>query len=171
MLCVSGFSVSICVYTLCAALLRFPHFSVCDCCLCPWMEGHQNASSSTGPSELNRSYCTGNSPSVLHCSQRPPRFGSHLCAFAAHVSAVDRQHALMLSSTAHSCCIATVAHLPLGPICNVTGDAIPTSFDVALTQLSFLKFVQKRLGCSFSVHSATTICITRRCCCADRRTM
>ena len=34
------------------------------------MEEHQNVSSSTGPSELNRSYYTGNSLSVLHSSQQ-----------------------------------------------------------------------------------------------------
>ena len=34
------------------------------------MEGHQNVSSSTGPSELNRSYYTGNSLSALHPSQQ-----------------------------------------------------------------------------------------------------
>ena len=33
------------------------------------MEGHQNVSSSTGHSEINRSYYTGNSLSVLHSSQ------------------------------------------------------------------------------------------------------
>ena len=44
------------------------------------------------------------------------------------------------------------------PLVNVTGEAMPTSLAEALTQLSFLEFLQRcgPLNCSFSADSATS---------------
>ena len=38
--------------------------------------------------------------------------------------------------------------VPAGPICNVTGEAMPTPLAEALTQLSFLEFLQR---CNLSI--------------------
>ena len=82
-------------------------------------------SSSTGPSELNRSYYTGNSLSALHSSQQ------------VHDGAVFTS--VHPRASAHSYYTATSAHLFL----RAPGEAMPTSLAEALTQLSFLEFVQR----------------------------
>ena len=71
------------------------------------MEEHQNVTLSSGPSELNRSYYTGNSFSALQSSQQ-----FHDDSTSVH---------------------------PL----DVTCEAMPTSLAEALTQLSFLEFLQR----------------------------
>ena len=102
-------------------------------------------SSSTGTTEWNHSYYAGNSLSALHSSQqvhegiRSPR----LCIHGPRLSGFTtlRPHAPRL---AHSYYMATSGSPVLaGPTRNVTGEAMPTSFDEALTQLSFLEFVQR----------------------------
>ena len=108
------------------------------------MEEHQNARLSTGPSELYRSYYTGNSLSALHSSQQ------------VHVSAVitsvhPRASTQRLNDTTPSCSAlgSQLLHghigspVLAGPIRNVTGEAMPTSLAEALAQLSFLEFVQR----------------------------
>ena len=108
------------------------------------MEGHQNVSSSTGHSEMNRSYYKGNSLSVLHSSQHvyddsvptsvhSPPTSQRLFDNTPSCSAISPQ---LLHRNTGSPALA-------GPTRNVTGEAMPTSFDVALTQLSFLEFVQR----------------------------
>ena len=125
--------------------------------------------------ELNHSYYTGNSLSVLHSAPSKPM------KIRSATSVHSRPTTQRLTDNTPSCSALgsqllhrnTGSLALVGPTRNVTGDAMPTSFDVALTQLSFLEFVQRcgRLGCSFSVYSATSLCITRRRCCADCRTM
>ena len=108
------------------------------------MEGHQNVSSSTGPSELNRSYYTGNSLSALHSSQQ---FHEDTVSTSVH-PLVSTQH---ISDNMPSCSALGPQLLhghigsPVlaGPTRNVTGEAMPTSLADALTQLSFLEFVQR----------------------------
>ena len=108
------------------------------------MEGHQNVSSSTGPSELNRSYYTGNSLSVLHSSQQ-------VHEDSVPTSVHSRPTTQQLIDNTPSCAAIgpqllhrnTGSPALAGPTRNVTGEAMPTSFDVALTQLSFLEFVQR----------------------------
>ena len=81
-----------------------------------------------------------------------------------------RPHAPRL---AHSYYTVTSAHLFLrAPTRNVTGDAMPTSLAEALTQLSFLEFVQRctPLNCSFSANSVTSPHFIPGRRCADRRT-
>ena len=88
------------------------------------MEEHQNVSLSTGPSELNRSYYTGNSLSALQSSQQfTTSSGSALGSQLLH------------------CLISS--QVPAGPARNVTGEVMPTSLAEALTQLSFLEFLQR----------------------------
>ena len=109
------------------------------------MEGHQNVSSSSSPPELHRSYYTGNSLSALHSSQQ-------VHDGAAFTSVHPRASTQRINDTTPSSCSALGSQLlhghigsPVlaGPTRNVTGDAMPTSFVEALTQLSFLEFVQR----------------------------
>ena len=101
-------------------------------------------SSYTGHSELNRSYFSGNSLSVLHSSQHvyddsvptsvhSPPTSQRLIDNTPSCSAIGPQ---LLHRNTGSPALA-------GPTRNVTGEAMPTSFDVALTQLSFMEFVQR----------------------------
>ena len=108
------------------------------------MEEHQNVSSSTGPSELNRSYYTGNSLSVLHSSQQ-------VHEDSVPTSVHSRPTTQQLIDNMPSCADIgpqllhrnTGSPALAGPTHYVTGETMPTSFDVALTQLSFLEFVQR----------------------------
>ena len=142
--------------------------------LCPQMEGHQNVSSSTGPPELNHSYYAGNSLSALHSSQQV-----HEDSVSTSVHSRSTTQRLIDNTPSCSALGSQLLHgntgspVLAGPTRNVTGEAMPTSFVEALTQLSFLEFVQRCnvLSCSFSVYSATSPRITHRRCCADRRTM
>ena len=108
------------------------------------MEGHQNVSSSIGHSVMNRSYYTGNSLSVSHSSQHvyvdsvptsvhSPPTSQRLIDNTPSCSAIGPQ---LLHRNTGSPALA-------GPTRNVTGEAMPTSFDVALTQLSFMELVQR----------------------------
>ena len=142
---VPGFSVSICVHTQYAALPRFSLSLVLAIVnLCPQMEGHQNVSSSTGPPELNHSYYAGNSLSALHSSQQ-------VHEDSVSTSVHSRASTQRLIDNTPSCS-ALGSQLPHGhtgsPVLagstrNVTGEAMPASFVEALTQLSFLEFVQR----------------------------
>ena len=138
------------------------------------MEGHQNVSSSTGHSEMNRSYYTGNSLSVLHSSQQ-------VHEDSVPTSVQSRPTTQQLIDNMPSCAAIgpqllhrnTGSPALAGPTRYVTGETMPTSFDVALTQLSFLEFVQR---CNvLAIPSRSThllsLSITRRCCCTDRLTM
>ena len=108
------------------------------------MEGHQNVSSSTGPSELNRSYYTGNSLSALHSSQQ-------VHDGAVFTSVHPQASTQRLNDTTPSCSAlgSQLLHghigspVLAGPTRNVTGEAMPTSLAEALTQFSFLEFVQR----------------------------
>ena len=101
-------------------------------------------SSSTGPSELNRSYYTGNSLSVLHSSQQ-------VHEDSVPTSVHSRPTTQQVIDNMPPCAAIgpqllhrnTGSPALAGPTRNVTGEAMPTSFDVALTQLSFLEFVQR----------------------------
>ena len=108
------------------------------------MEEHQNVSLSTGPSELNRSYYTGNSLSALHSSQQ---FHDDTVSTSVHPLVSTQE----INDTTLSCPAlgpqllhGHIGSLVLaGPTRNVTGEAMPTSLADALTQLSFLEFVQR----------------------------
>ena len=108
------------------------------------MDGHQNASSSTGPSELNHSYYAGNSLSALHSSQQV-----HVDTVSTSVHSQPTTQRLIDNTPSCSAIGPQLLHRNTGspalagPTRNVTGEAMPTSFDVALTQLSFLEFVQR----------------------------
>ena len=108
------------------------------------MEEHQNVRLSTGPSELNRSHYTGNSLSALHSSQQ---FHDDTVSTSVHPLVSTQQ----INDTTPSCSALGPQLLhghigsPVlaGPTRNVTGEAMPTSLAEALTQLSFLEFVQR----------------------------
>ena len=101
-------------------------------------------SSSTGHSEMNRSYYTGNSLSVLHSSQQ-------VHEDSVPTSVHSRPTTQQLIENMPSCAAIgpqllhrnTGSPALAGPTRYVTGETMPTSFDVALTQLSFLEFVQR----------------------------
>ena len=101
-------------------------------------------SSSTGHSEMNRSYYTGNSLSVLHSSQQ-------VHEDSVPTSVHSRPTTQRLIDNTPSCAAIgpqllhrnTGSPALAGPTRYVTGETMPTSFDVALTQLSFLEFVQR----------------------------
>ena len=98
----------------------------------------------TGTSELNRSYYTGNSLSALHSSQQ---FHDDTVSASVHPLVSTQQ----INDTTPSCSALGPQLLhghigsPVlaGPTRNVTGEAMPTSLADALTQLSFLEFVQR----------------------------
>ena len=106
-------------------------------------------SSSTGPSKLNRSYYTGNSLSALHSSQQ-------VHDGAVFTSVHPRASTQRLNDTTPSCSAlgSQLLHGHIGspvfasPTRNVKGEAMPTSLAEALTQLSFLEFVQR---CNLSI--------------------
>ena len=137
------------------------------------MEGHQNVSSSTSPPELNRSYYTGNSLSALHSSQQ-------VHDGTVFTSVHPRASTQRINDTTPSCSALASQLLhghigsPVlaGPTRNVTGDAMQPSFVEALTQLSFLEFVQRcnLLSCPFSADSVTSLRFTHGRRCADHST-
>ena len=108
------------------------------------MEEHQNVRLSTGPSELNRSYYTGNSFSALQSSQQ---FHDDRVSTSAHPLVSSQK----INDTTPPCSALGPQLLhghigsPVlaGPTRKVTGEAMPTSLAEALTLLSFLKFVQR----------------------------
>ena len=108
------------------------------------MEGHQNVRLSTGTSEFNHSYYTGNALSALHSSQQ-------VHDGTAFTSVHPRASTQRINDTTPSCSAlgSQLLHghvgspVLAGPTRNVTGDVMPTSFVEALTQLSFLEFVQR----------------------------
>ena len=103
------------------------------------MEGHQSVRLSTGPSELTRSYYTGNSFSALKSSQQ---FHDNPASTSVHPLVSTKE----FNDTTPSCSALgpqllhghTGSPVLAGPTRNVTGEAMPE----ALTQLSFLEFVQ-----------------------------
>ena len=113
------------------------------------MEEHQNVRLSTVPSELNRSYYTGNSFSALQSSQQ---FYDGTVFTSVH----PRVSTQRINDTTPSCSALgpQLLHGHIGspvlavPTRNVTGEAMPTSLAEALTQLSFLEFVQR---CNFLI--------------------
>ena len=89
-------------------------------------------SSSTGPSELNRSYYTGNSLTVST--------SVHPLVSTQQISDTTPSCSALGSQSLHGHIGSPVL---AGPTRNVTGEAMPTSLAEALTQLSFLEFVQR----------------------------
>ena len=99
---------------------------------------------STGPSELNRSYYTGNSLSAPQSSQQ---FHDDTVSTSVHplVSTQDTNDTTPSGSALGPQLLHDHISSPVlaGPTCNVTGEAMPTSLAEALTQLSFLEFSQR----------------------------
>ena len=120
-------SLSVCIHNLqlCLASLSLV-LAIVN--LCPQMEGHQNVSSSTGPSELNHSYYVSNLLSVLHSSQQ-------VHEDSVSTSVHPRSSTQRLNDTTSSCSAlgSQVLHghigspVLAGPTRNVTGEAMPTS--------------------------------------------
>ena len=108
------------------------------------MEEHQNVRSSAGSSELNRSYYTGNSLSALHSSQQvhdgTVSTSVHRRASTQRINDTTLSCSALGSQSLHGHIGSPVF---AGPTRNVTGEAMPTLLDDALTQLSFLEFVKR----------------------------
>ena len=136
-------SLSVCIHNM---QLCLPSLSLVPAIvsLCPQMEGHQDVSSSTGPPELNRSYYAGNSLPALHSSQQV-----HEESVSTSVHSRASTQRLIDNTPSCSALGSQLLHghtgspVLAGPTRNVTGEAMPTSFVEALTQLSFLEFVQR----------------------------
>ena len=119
-------------------------FSACVC-LSLFSDGrHQNVRTSPATTEWNHSYNTGNSLSAPHSVQQ-----LHDDAVSTPVQPLVSTQAT--DDTASSGSVSgpqsphgsTSSQVPAGPTRNVTGEAIPTSLAEAVTQLSFLEFVQR----------------------------
>ena len=108
------------------------------------MEEHQNVRLSTGASELNRSYYTCNSFSALQSSQQfhddPVSTSVHPLVSTQEINDTTPSCSALFPQLLHGHIGSPVL---AGPTRNVTGEAMPTSLAEALTQLSFLEFVQR----------------------------
>ena len=135
------------------------------------MEEQQNVRPSTGTTELNHSYYTGNSLSVLHSSQQ---FHDDTVSTSVH-PLVSTQETKGTTSSGS----AFGPQLPHGPISsqvpacptrNVTGDVMPLA--EAIMQLSFLEFLQR---CGIPIAppqlSQLPVPISLLDCCADDSTV
>ena len=113
-------------------------------CLCSQMEGQQNVQLPPGTTELNRSYYTANSFSAPQSSQQ---FHDDPVSTSVHPLVSTQE----INDTTPSCSALGPQLLhghigsPVlaGPTRNVTGEAMPTSLAEAITQLSFLEFLQR----------------------------
>ena len=127
------------------------HVAACFCIVtfCSLMEEHHNVRPPTGTTEWNHSYCTGNSLSALHSLQQLHEDTSSTSvqplastqetngtACSGSVSSPQLPHSLISSQ------------VPAGPTRNVTGEVMPFSLAEAVTQFSFLEFVQR---CNFLI--------------------
>ena len=106
------------------------------------MEGHQNVSSSTGPSELNRSYYTGNSLSASHSVQQLQNCSiTNSVQPPASIQEVNGAASSGFVSSSLLSRSAISSQVTAGPTSNGTGDVMPLA--EAITQLSFLEFLQR----------------------------
>ena len=108
------------------------------------MEEQLNVRLPPGPSELNRSYYTGNSFSALQSSQQfhddPVSTSVHPLVSTQEINDTTPSCSALGPQLQHGHIGSPVL---AGPTHNVTGEAMPTSLAEALTQLSFLEFVQR----------------------------
>ena len=141
--------------------------------LCSQMEEHQNVRPSTGTTEWNRSYYTGNSLSAPHSLQQlhddTVSTSVHPLGSTQETNGTASSGSVSSPQLPHSFISSQV---PAGPTRNVTGEVMPTSLAEAVTQLSFLEFLQRcnLLNCSFSAAPATSPHFTPGRCCADDST-
>ena len=111
---------------------------------CSQMEEHQNVRPSTGTTELNPSYFSGNSLSALHSLQQ-----SHDDTVSSSVQTLVSTQETNGTASSGSMSSPQLPHslissqLLAGPTRNVTGEVMPTSLAEAVTQLSFLEFLQR----------------------------
>ena len=107
------------------------------------MEEHQNVRQLAGTTELNHSYFAGNSLSALHSVQQLQDCMSSTSvqplAFAQETNGTVSSGPVSCQQLPHS---AISPQVPAGPARIVTGEVIPTLLDEAVTQLSFLQFLQ-----------------------------
>ena len=112
--------------------------------LCSQMEERQYVRRSTGTTELNHSYYTGNALSAIHSSQQ-----FHDDTVPTSVLPLVSTQETNGTTSSGSAFGQQLPHGPIsspvlaGPTRNVTGEAMPTSLAEAVTQLSFLDFLQR----------------------------
>ena len=111
---------------------------------CSQMEEHQHVRPSTGTTEWNHSYYTGNSLSALHSSQQ-----LHDDTVSMSVQALVSTQETNGTTSSGSVFGPQLphglisSHVPAGATRNVTGEVMPCSLAEAVTQLSFLEFLQR----------------------------
>ena len=112
--------------------------------LCSQMEEHQNVRPSTGTTEWNHSYYTGNSLSALHSFQQ---FHDDTVSTSVQpLVSTQETNGTTSSGSAFGPQLPhglISSHVPAGPTRNVTDEVMPTSLAEAVTQLSFLEFLQR----------------------------
>ena len=111
---------------------------------CSQMEEHQNVQPSTGTTEWNHSYLSGNSLSALHSLQQ-----LHDDTVSTSVQPLVSTQETNGTTSSGSVSSPQLPHslissqVPASPTRNVTGEVMPTSLAEAVTQLSFLEFLQR----------------------------
>ena len=111
---------------------------------CSQMEEHQNVRPSTGTTEWNHSYYTGNSLSALHSLQQ--LHDDTVSTFVQPLASTQETNGTASSGSVSSPQLPhslLSSHVPSGSTRNVTGEVMPTSLTEAVTQLSFLEFLQR----------------------------
>ena len=112
--------------------------------LCSQMDEHQHVRPSAGTTKFNHSYFEGNSLSALHSSQQ-----FHDDTVSTSVHPLVSNHETNGTTSPGSAFGPQLPHDTIsspvlaGTTQNVTGEAMPTSLAEAVTQLSFLEFLQR----------------------------
>ena len=109
-----------------------------------WKSTRMCGRPSTGTTEWNRSYYTGNSLSALHSSQQfhddTVSTSVQPLVSTQETNGITSSGSVSGPQSPHG---LSSSHVPAGPTRNVTGDSMPTSLAEAVTQLSFLEFSQR----------------------------
>ena len=116
------------------------------------MEGQQNVQPSTGTTEWNHSYYTGNSFSAPHSAQQLQN--GTIATSVQPLAYTQGANGAGSSGFVFSPLLrrsAISSQVPACPTRNVTGEVMPTSLAEATTQLSFLEFLQ-RCGIPIAPH-------------------
>ena len=159
-------------YTLCSLILHLSLVLVLAC-LCSLMEEQLNVQLPPGTTQCNHSYYTGNSFSASHSVLQLQN--DETANSVQPLTHTQQAHGAASSGSVSSPplpCSTISSQVPVCPIRNVTGDVMP--LDQAITQLSFLEFLQ-HCGVPLAPPqpSQLPVPISRRrlgCCCADKPT-
>ena len=137
------------------------------------MEGQQNVQLPPGTTEWNHSYHAGNSFSAPHSAQQ--LHNGTIATSVQPLAYTQEANGAASSGFVSSPLLprsAFSSQVPACPTRNATGEAMPTSLAEAVTQLSFLEFVQRcnLLIAPFQPTQPTSSHFTPGLRCADRFT-